>query len=407
VTPRPPAAALLPLALLCSVWALPPAAAQTATQPHTQPAERETHDSPQPAPAWRELARLPHAVFFAAGSKVDQSIVVTGGLGALASPTAQVQVYQLRTNQWSIPLRLKQARFSHAQATLPDGRVLVIGGKVGRPGGKGHTRTGSVELLDLGAGTVSPAAALPEAIGDPRATVLPDGRVLVTGQRTAAVYQPERDAWGPVIRLRTRRASHATAVLDDHRVLIAGGTRKPLLEVVDIRQGVSRALAAKRPRGLDDLAIITRTDGRVWLLGGQRYDTGDTIPDTRLLQLDDAADVSSLQDGENLGIPGGVADHRVVTLGPWAVLVGGETQKDGSDTELKTARLLDRRTGAVYRLHDTTWPHDDALAFTDGRGVIVVGGYGKIGLAQLPAAIPNVERLDLPPRAFTDDPSAQ
>lgn len=353
-----------------------------------------------PAVQWRERARMPHAVFMAAGSQTDTHLIITGGLGALATPTRHIQVYEPASNQWAAPLRLKNARFGHAQATLPDGRVLVIGGKTPSDGGKGHARTDSVELIDLAANTVAPVAALPKAIGDPQAVVLPDGRVVVTGQRAATVYDPAANAWSPPIQLRLRRASHAALALDGRRVLLVGGNPRSQLEIVDLSAGVSRALAAKLPHGLDDLAITTRADGTPWVLGGQRYDTGDTLAQTWLLRTDEAADTSALEPAAELDIPGGLADHRVVTLGPWAVVTGGETQQAGQDTERKTVRLLDRRTGQVYSLPATTWPHDDALAFTRGRSVYVVGGFGTIGLAQLPAALPYVEQLTLPDRAF-------
>jgi len=380
-------------------WLILPAVLLVALLPGRAWAQ-EAAARPGSSLAWTEQAPLPHAVFFAGGSRVGRVIVVTGGLGALATPTRHVQAYQPANDTWQTPLQLRVGRFAHAQATLPDGRVLVIGGKVATPGGKGHKGTDAVELLDIGQGTTTPAAPLPKVIGDPQATTLPDGRVLVTGQRTAAVYQPDADAWGPIIRLHQRRGSHAALALNDDHVLVVGGTRTPTLEIVSLTRQRSRALGPRLPRGLDDLALTTRTDGSVWVLGGQRYDNGDTVDHTWRLHRSDAADFTALNQTRPLGIPGGLADHRVVTLGPWAVVVGGETQQAGRDTERKTARLLDRRTGDVFALPDTAWPHDDALAFADERGVLVIGGFGKLGLAHLPAAIPHVERLDLPDHAF-------
>src|SRR5262249_40237334 len=66
------------------------------------------------------------------------------------------------------------------------------------------------------------------------ATLLPDGRVLVVGgfvclnqqgctTNTAEVYDPASNSWSFVTPMNTDRAWHDAALLDDGRVLFAGG----------------------------------------------------------------------------------------------------------------------------------------------------------------------------------------
>jgi hypothetical protein len=62
-------------------------------------------------------------------------------------------------------------------------------------------------------------------------TLLPDGRVLVAGGRSpdgeflnsVEAYDPARDTWRTVGSLRMARAHHGAVLLSDHRVLVTGG----------------------------------------------------------------------------------------------------------------------------------------------------------------------------------------
>ncbi|WP_437953785.1 kelch repeat-containing protein [Sorangium sp. So ce296] len=63
------------------------------------------------------------------------------------------------------------------------------------------------------------------------ATLLADGRVLVTGGATdgaewvatAELYDPTTDAWIPAATMTSERSSHTATLLADGRVLAAGG----------------------------------------------------------------------------------------------------------------------------------------------------------------------------------------
>jgi hypothetical protein len=70
----------------------------------------------------------------------------------------------------------------------------------------------------------------------------------------------------------------------------------------------------------------------------------------------------------------------LVTVGPWAVVAGGEAQQGGHDTELASVRLFDMRSLAVWSLPLMGQPHDDAVAVGVDRRVIVFGGYLTKGM---------------------------
>src|SRR5262245_48072889 len=71
-------------------------------------------------------------------------------------------------------------RSLHTATLLEDGRVLVIGGILNR-GLSASIALGSAELWDPATGTFSPAGSLAVARGMHTATLLQDGRVLVAG----------------------------------------------------------------------------------------------------------------------------------------------------------------------------------------------------------------------------------
>lgn len=72
--------------------------------------------------------------------------------------------------------QLVTARAAHAAATLPDGRIVLVGGI-----GTGEDPITSVEIVDPVAGTATAAAPLPTALILPSAAALPDGTVLIAG----------------------------------------------------------------------------------------------------------------------------------------------------------------------------------------------------------------------------------
>src|SRR5438034_3425068 len=120
------------------------------------------------------------------------------------------------------------ARQDHTATLLPDGRVLVSGGS------NASGALESAELYDPTAGTVSPAGPLnvPRTLAS--AALLLDGTVLVAGGQTttsedldsAEVYDAATNAfaWLPAA-MGTARSGHlGVQLLHNGRVLISGGT---------------------------------------------------------------------------------------------------------------------------------------------------------------------------------------
>lgn len=124
---------------------------------------------------------------------------------------------------------MEVARFDHAAALLPDGRVLVVGG-ISRNG----EAQPSAELFDPASGRFSPAAApLVRRGWGPASVPLADGRVLIVGGAdttcagclldSAEIYDPATGRFTLTGRMNAKRAAARALLLTDGDVLIAGG----------------------------------------------------------------------------------------------------------------------------------------------------------------------------------------
>ncbi len=123
---------------------------------------------------------------------------------------------------------LARARAHHSATTLPDGRILIVGGLVGPT-----QATAEVEILDPTTGAVSSAAPMRAARMHHAAVLLPTQRVLVIGGQTdrfgpattaTELYDPATNRWTAGPALGVARAGAAVVAYDNGRkVLVAGG----------------------------------------------------------------------------------------------------------------------------------------------------------------------------------------
>jgi len=186
---------------------------------------------------------------------------------------------------------MAKAREGQAAVRLEDGRVLIIGGTVpftGKCGmACGSPATASVEIYDPGTGKFSPNGSLAEPRTDGQALLLNDGRVLVAGGNgqyggsltTIEIYDPAR---GTSIVVKPpadmgELPTYPTVVpLADGRVLIAGGsytndasTTNSTLIFDPASGGFSDGPLMAEPRQSATATLLD--DGRVLIAGGDYY----------------------------------------------------------------------------------------------------------------------------------------
>ncbi|MDM0029275.1 kelch repeat-containing protein [Variovorax saccharolyticus] len=175
-----------------------------------------------PAPAMSTARSV-----FTATLLTDGRVLVAGGTNG--SPIAAAELYDPASGQWTAAAPMSAARLTQTATLLPDGKVLVAGGNGGAAGG-GSLAT--AELYDPATGTWTSAGAMGSGRTGATATLLPDGRVLVTGgydssnlaQASTEVYDAARGQWSDSGAMVDARYFHSATLLPNGDVLLVGGT---------------------------------------------------------------------------------------------------------------------------------------------------------------------------------------
>lgn len=168
--------------------------------------------------------------FHTATLLANGKVLVAGGAGNNA--LASAELYDRSTAAWTNTGSLNTSRFDHTATLLPNGKVLVTGGV--RSSGVPPTTTyiASAELYDPASGTWVFTGSMATARHNHTATLLPDGRVLVSGGAnannnflaTCEVYNPSTGTWSATGSMANPRELHTATLLPRAQVLVAGGT---------------------------------------------------------------------------------------------------------------------------------------------------------------------------------------
>lgn len=201
-----------------------------------------------------------------------------GILTALCVLVTMVLAGPAAAQTWSSAGNLALARLSHHATLLSDGRVLVTGGNTA----VGNTYdTKSAEVYDPGTNAWSPAGATANGRAGHVASALPDGRVLVAGgvnanvctsDTTAEIYDPATNTWSFTGSLSTARYFATATLLPDGRVLVAGGGNRcgAVFNSAEIYDPATGTWSptANMTTPREFHDAVALADGRVMLVGG-------------------------------------------------------------------------------------------------------------------------------------------
>jgi hypothetical protein len=116
------------------------------------------------------------------------------------------------------------ARYAQTSTLLPSGKLLITGGC------NGSSYWNSAELYDPVAGTFSPTGSMASVRNFHDATLLPSGKVLISGGyngstcfSSAELYDPETRAFSAAPAMTSQRCLHASTLLPGGKVLLRGG----------------------------------------------------------------------------------------------------------------------------------------------------------------------------------------
>jgi N-acetylneuraminic acid mutarotase len=167
--------------------------------------------------------------------KDGMKVLVAGGANAAGAGLRESAVYDLTAGTWSATMLLGTARQLHTLTLLPNGKVLAAGGVSTSAG----TPLKTAEIFDPVANKWLPTAnAMAVGRFGHSATVLENGRVLVAGGsgprtgggvvalRSAELFNPVDGTWQTVEHDMTdARTGHtAIALQDGMKVLVCGGS---------------------------------------------------------------------------------------------------------------------------------------------------------------------------------------
>lgn len=157
----------------------------------------------------------------------DGRVLIAGGMRRNQDFYKSAELYDPSKNTFQPTGDMGVGRVGHIAVLLNSGKVLIAGGWIGRG------PTDSAEVYDP---TTAKFAALTSRMtskrGDARATLLPDGDVLITGGAdhdgpggiaSAEVFHANTMTFEPVAAMRFARVAHSATLLQDGRVLIVGG----------------------------------------------------------------------------------------------------------------------------------------------------------------------------------------
>ncbi len=155
----------------------------------------------------------------------DGKVLIAGGWSPWAS-TNSAELFDPATGKFTPTGPMGTSRAEHTATLLADKKVLITGGFSGFWGWDENYLNGA-ELYDPATGTFTPTGFMNEARMLHSATLLADGRVLITGgfENTAELYSPTAGTFAYVGSFEGRRTSQTTTLLADGRVLLAGGER--------------------------------------------------------------------------------------------------------------------------------------------------------------------------------------
>lgn len=187
------------------------------------------------------------------------SLLSTALLVCLLGPVRLASAQGAAPN-WSYTGNLKTARVDHTATLLPNGKVLVTGGSLNSP-----------ELYDPATGSWSVTGNLNTAGGGGgAATLLTNGKVLVSaGLNSAELYEPATGTWSITGNRNTSGGGTAT-LLSDGKVLVAGGYNNGALNRAEIYDPVTETwsiTANLNTARVDHTATLLR-NGKVLVAGG-------------------------------------------------------------------------------------------------------------------------------------------
>ena len=325
-------------------------------------------------------------------------VLLVGGLSG-SRTVSSAEIFDGNSTSYYSSVSTRAARHGHTAVTLPDGNVLVAGGR------DGFNIQKTAELFNPSRNyfTFAPGSMNVERYRH-TATRLLNGMVLLAGgqntdstTRTAELFDfttgsfsYTKDAEGNRSEMATPRDAHTATRLVDGRVLIAGGLDgigiTNTAEIYDPRTGIFTLLPGTMNAGRAFHTATLLGDGKVLLVGGYNgeYLKSAEVYNPVTNAFEPVSDMAEAR-----------SNHTATFLSDGTVLIAGgrNLETDVNETGgLDTAEIYEPSFGQFSEIANTmTTPrsYHTAVNFMDDRSgindrVVVSGGFGQVGTVDEP-----------------------
>jgi hypothetical protein len=322
------------------------------------------------------LARLQHTATLLPSGKV---LVAGGGNGPDLIDgywvVDQAELFDPATASFS-PAGVV-SRDGHTETLLPDGDMLLAGGETGWSG-MFPIVSGTADLEKATSGLFEPTGSMATGREAHAATLLSDGRVLITGGvipswhalQEAELYNPVSDIFATAATMNVARAGHTATLLANGKVLVAGGSYQiggDSAELFDPATGLF-TLTGRMTAARSSHTATLLPNGKVLIAGGNVIGA-----ETATTEIYDPATGLFTPTG-SMAIPR--IWHTATLLPDGTVLIaGGYTRVGGNNSETATTEIYDPAIGSFTSgatMKQGRSSHSATL-LPDGR-VLFVGG---------------------------------
>lgn len=294
-------------------------------------------------------------------------VAMLSGIACYAGPTAMAQSPGMFTPTGSMII----PRGGHTATLLENGTVLIAGGySLGFPG----QVIASAELYDPAAQTFRQTGNMTAARARHTAILLADGRILIAGGRTgtngseeqasAELYDPSTGAFTPAGAMINLRGLHSATLLADGRVLLTGCAVPCDSAIAELYDPATGKFSGLGTPGAGGGAATLLADGRVLITGGCPAD----FRGTKAQLFDPASNRFSFT-----GLMRGGCDNlnTATLLTNGNVLFAGNAGNDGFPAD---AELYDPVEGTFTGLGQTIGPHEFSAATLIPDGIVLITG---------------------------------
>jgi hypothetical protein len=240
-------------------------------------------------------------------------------------------------SSWASTGFMTSPRYGHMATLLPNGKVLVSGGQ------NGSSYLTTAEVYDPASGTWSATGSMASPRYYHSATLLPNGKVLVSGGQngisylaTAEVYDPASGTWSASTPMASARYRHTATLLNNGKVLVSGGFSNSgyvAAEVFDPATGAwSAAGSMASPRDQHTATLLP--NGKVLVSGGKNSSGDIATAEVYDPAANTWSTTGSMSSARRV--------HMAALLNTGKVLVSGGIN---SSSRLATAEVYDPATG--------------------------------------------------------------